>query len=118
VVCDIHYRKVSNQSLKSCHSDTASAVRNLLSCGVAMVRDRYYLYIMASKGRVIYVGMTGFLMARVLRHKAGTGGAFTRKYRVHRQWHLESNASCDKTFGCGFEFAATRAGKLVRLLSS
>jgi len=50
-----------------------------------MVRERcYYVYIMASKGRVIYVGMTGFLMARVLRHKAGEGGAFTRKYRVHR----------------------------------
>ena len=90
MVCDIPYRKVSNQSLKSCHSDTASAVRNLLSCGVAMVRDRYYLYLMASKGRVIYVGMTGFLRARVLRHTAGTGGAFTRNYRVHRQWHLES----------------------------
>jgi putative endonuclease len=50
-----------------------------------MVRERrYYVYIMASKGRVLYVGVTGFLMARVLRHKAGGGGAFTRKYRVHR----------------------------------
>jgi putative endonuclease len=50
-----------------------------------MERERcYYVYIMASKSRVIYVGMTGFLMARVLRHKAGEGGAFTRKYRVHR----------------------------------
>ena len=50
-----------------------------------MARERrYYVYIMASKSRVLYVGMTGFLMARVLRHKAGEGGAFTRKYRVHR----------------------------------
>ena len=50
-----------------------------------MVRDRrYYVYIMASKNRVTYTGVTGFLMARVLRHKAGEGGAFTRKYRVHR----------------------------------
>ena len=44
----------------------------------------YYVYIMASKSRVIYVGMTGFLMARALRHRAGEGGAFMRKYRVHR----------------------------------
>ncbi len=37
-----------------------------------MVRERrYYVYIMASKSRVIYVGMAGFLMARVLRHRAG-----------------------------------------------
>jgi putative endonuclease len=55
-----------------------------------MVRERrYYVYIMASKSGVIYVGMTGFLMARVLRHRAGKGRAFTRKYRVHRlvQYH-------------------------------
>ncbi|MGA9388804.1 MAG: GIY-YIG nuclease family protein [Candidatus Sulfotelmatobacter sp.] len=32
---------------------------------------------------MIYVGMTGFLMARVLRHRSGEGGAFTSKYRVH-----------------------------------
>ena len=44
----------------------------------------YYVYIMASKSRVIYVGVTGFLMARVLRHRTGEGGAFTRRYKVHR----------------------------------
>ena len=32
---------------------------------------RYYVYIMASKGRVLYVGVTGFLFARVLQHKSG-----------------------------------------------
>jgi putative endonuclease len=50
-----------------------------------MARERiYYVYIMASKSRLLYVGMTEFLFARVLRHKAGEGGAFTRKYRVRR----------------------------------
>ena len=56
-----------------------------------MVRERrYYVYIMASKGRVLYVGVTGFLMTRVLRHKAGEGGAFTSKYRVHRLVYFHS----------------------------
>jgi putative endonuclease len=61
-----------------------------------MVRERcYYVYIMASRSRVIYVGMTGFLMARVLRHRAGEGGTFTRKYRVHRlvYYHCFRNVS-------------------------
>ena len=49
-----------------------------------MRESHYYVYIMASKSRVIYVGVTGFLMARVLRHRAGNGGVFTRKYSVHR----------------------------------
>lgn len=40
--------------------------------------------------RVIYVGVTGFLMARVLKHRAGEGGAFTRSYRVHRLVYFQS----------------------------
>jgi putative endonuclease len=56
-----------------------------------MARERsYYVYIMASKDRVLYVGVTGFLMARVLRHRAGEGGQFTRKYRVHRLVYFAS----------------------------
>jgi putative endonuclease len=47
-------------------------------------RRTYYVYIMASLSRVLYVGITGSLMARVLRHRSGQGGAFTRRYRVHR----------------------------------
>jgi putative endonuclease len=49
----------------------------------------YYVYILASRSRTIYVGMTGFLMARVLRHRAGEGGSFTRKYRIHRLVYYE-----------------------------
>ncbi|MGC2404184.1 MAG: GIY-YIG nuclease family protein [Acidobacteriaceae bacterium] len=50
-----------------------------------MARERsYYVYIMASKSRAVYVGVTGFLMARVLRHRAGAGGEFTRRYQAHR----------------------------------
>jgi len=37
----------------------------------------YYVYIMASKSRVLYIGVTGFLMQRVLQHHA------RRRRRVH-----------------------------------
>jgi putative endonuclease len=62
----------------------------------------YYVYIMASKSRVIFVGMTGFLMARVLRHRAGEGGKFTEKYQTHRlvyyePFHQVSNAIARET---------------------
>jgi len=56
-----------------------------------MSRQRtYYGYILASKSRVIYVGVTGFLMARVLAHRAGKGGVFTRRYRVDRLVYFQS----------------------------
>src|SRR5438067_7340683 len=86
---------------------TASAVRNLLLCtgdgsilcdaGHSLVSQavavqtsrmsharRYFVYMMSSKSRTLYVGVTGSLIARVLRHKAGEGGTFTRKYRINR----------------------------------
>ena len=51
---------------------------------------RYYLYILASKSRVLYVGMTGFLTARVLQHKSAECNGFTRKYRVDRLVYYEA----------------------------
>jgi len=55
-----------------------------------LARDkRYYVYIMASKSRITYIGVTGFLTARVLQHKAGEGGGFTKRYRVTRLVYFE-----------------------------
>jgi len=50
---------------------------------------RYYVYIVSSKSRAIYVGMTGFLMSRILQHKAREGGIFTSKYHVDRLVYYE-----------------------------
>ena len=50
---------------------------------------RYYVYIMASKGRVLYIGVTGFLLARVLQHKACEADGFTRRYHVTRLVYYE-----------------------------
>jgi putative endonuclease len=50
---------------------------------------RYYVYILASKGRILYVGLTGFLMARVLEHKSGESDGFSRKYHVNRLVYYE-----------------------------
>ena len=54
-----------------------------------MRMKRYYVYIVASKSRAIYVGMTGFLMSRILQHKAGEGGTFTSKYHINRLVYYE-----------------------------
>jgi putative endonuclease len=44
----------------------------------------YWTYILASKPRgTLYIGVTNGLPARVEQHRAGTGSAFTHKYRVH-----------------------------------
>jgi putative endonuclease len=54
------------------------------------MRDKcYYVYIMSSKGRVLYVGVTGALFNRVMQHKAGEVEGFTKHYRVHRLAYYE-----------------------------
>ena len=82
-----------------------------------MPRERsYYVYIMASKSRVLYVGITGFLMARVLRHKAGEGGAFTRKYRVHRLVYYRSFQNVGDAIASETEIKKWRREKKVALI--
>jgi putative endonuclease len=91
-------------------------VRNLLSFGEAAMRERrYYVYIMSSKGRVIYVGATGFLMARVLRRRAG-GGEFTRKYRVHRLVYFELFQNVENAIARETEIKKWRREKKVELI--
>jgi putative endonuclease len=51
---------------------------------------RYYVHILASKSRRLYIGITGFLMARVLQHKAGENASFTRRYNINRLVYYES----------------------------
>ncbi len=77
---------------------------------------RYYVYIMASKSRVIYVGVTGFLMARVLRHRAGEGGAFTRTYRVHRLVYYHSFSNVGDAIARETEIKKWRREKKVKLI--
>ena len=42
----------------------------------------YYVYIMASYSRTMYVGVTSDLERRVLEHKSGTFSGFTQKCNV------------------------------------
>ena len=39
---------------------------------------------------VLYTGVTSNLQRRVLEHQSGKGGAFTKKYNVHKLVYFES----------------------------
>ncbi len=50
----------------------------------------YYVYILTNiKRNVMYVGVTNDLEKRVAEHRGGTGGAFTRQYRVNTLVYAE-----------------------------
>jgi len=77
---------------------------------------RYYVYMLASKSRVLYVGVTGALMTRVLRHKAGRGGVFTTKYRVNRLVWFQSFESVGNAIARETEIKAWRREKKIALI--
>ncbi len=50
---------------------------------------RYYVYMMSSRSRVLYIGMTGFLFNRILQHKSGEIDGFTKRYNITRLVYYE-----------------------------
>jgi putative endonuclease len=53
---------------------------------------RYYIYIMASRSRVLYTGVTNDLTRRVHEHKRGLNAGFSSRYRVTRLVYFEEFA--------------------------
>ena len=53
-------------------------------------QHNYWVYFMASKSRVLYIGMTNNLERRVCEHKQDLIEGFSKKYRCHRLVYFES----------------------------
>jgi len=51
---------------------------------------RFFVYIMSSKSRVIYTGMTNDLVERVREHKLSMVKGFTQKYKISRLVYFET----------------------------
>ena len=49
----------------------------------------YFVYIVASRSRTLYIGVTNALIRRVGEHREGTFDSFTKKYRIHRLVYFE-----------------------------
>ena len=49
----------------------------------------FYVYILASRSRQTYVGVTNALRSRVREHQAGKDGSHTARYNIHRLVYYE-----------------------------
>ena len=56
---------------------------------VGDMANRYFVYIMSSQSRTLYVGMTNDLQRRVVEHKRHAIGGFTDRYNVTQLVHFE-----------------------------
>jgi len=55
-----------------------------------MREHNYRVYIMASKSRVLYIGMTNNLERRIWEHQHDLIDGFSKQYRCHRLLYFES----------------------------
>ena len=59
-----------------------------------MASDRdFFVYLLASTSRVLYIGCTSDLSRRVYQHRHGLLAGFTRTYRVRRLVYFEQVAN-------------------------
>lgn len=76
----------------------------------------FYVYIMASRSRVLYVGVTNDLARRVNEHKRGLVGGFTSKYRITRLVHFEQFADIRDAIARGKELKGWIRSRKLRLV--
>ena len=87
------FRRAETRIIKFCHPERSMSA-DKRECGVegpAVMGDRSYcVYMIASKSRVLYIGMTNNLERRVFEHKNNLIEGFTSEYRCHRLVYYES----------------------------
>lgn len=61
---------------------------------VSSVMSQHYVYLLASRSRTLYVGMTKDLARRLREHRTGrSSGAFSARYDVHQLVYFEVASS-------------------------
>jgi len=78
----------------------------------------YYTYIMGSFSGVLYVGVTGDLMSRVMQHKSGRTPGFTSWYRVTRLLYFEEFGNPVEAIGREKEIKGWRREKKLDLIAT
>jgi len=84
-----------------------------------MSRDHtYFVYILASKTRRLYVGVTNDLEARVWQHKNETDDSFTSRYNIDRLVYFEDFRDVDQAIEREKQIKKWRREKKVALIES
>ena len=79
---------------------------------------KFYVYIMASRSRTLYVGVTNDLERRVAEHKRGQLPGFTSRYRVSRLVYFEATENVESAIAREKEIKGWRREKKVALIES
>jgi putative endonuclease len=76
----------------------------------------YCVYILASRSRNLYTGVTGNLHKRMIEHRQGLVAGFTTQYRIFRLVHFEQFADVRDAIAREKEIKGWRRQKKIRLI--
>jgi putative endonuclease len=76
----------------------------------------YYVYILASRSKVLYTGVTNYLLRRVQEHRGGMVPGFTTQYRIHRLVHFEMSRDVRVSIAREKEIKGCRRAKKIALI--
>ena len=79
---------------------------------------RFWVYIMASKSRRIYTGVTNDIERRVQEHKEGRIEGFTRRYRINRLVYRERFRYVDNAIAREKEIKGWNRSRRAALIES
>jgi len=82
------------------------------------VERRFYVYILASRSRRLYTGVTSGLAKRVGEHRQGRIAGFTSRYRIHRLVYFETYRDAHVAINREKEIKSWRREKKIALLES
>ena len=78
----------------------------------------YCVYILASRSRALYVGMTSNLPARLDDHRTHATSGHTARYRICRLVHVETTDDIHAAIARERQLKAFRREKKIRLIES
>jgi putative endonuclease len=82
------------------------------------VRKHYYVYIMASRTKTLYTGITNNLERRVDEHRSGVYGGFTSKYRIGRLVYYEAMTNAWEALQREKQIKSWRRSKKIEMIES
>jgi putative endonuclease len=79
---------------------------------------QYFVYILASRSRTLYTGVTNDILRRLEEHRSEQPGSFTAKYRIDRLVFLESTSDIGAAIAREKQIKGWRRSKKVDLIES
>jgi putative endonuclease len=90
----------------------------LVPHSIGPMSSQIYVYILASRSRVLYTGSTRNLLKRIYQHRNGLIPGFTKKYHVTRLVYYEETPSAIFAFDRERQIKRWSREKKLRLIES